>query len=109
MPLPSQGEALAPESASSSGRLPEESGPSPDGQPTLCCPSFSPAQSKEEGDLPVLRSLESSGVRVIFGSSRSETGAGNLLNYFYFVSPRADLRWTRELRDGQISGEFRAH
>lgn len=41
-------------------------------------------------------------------SDGSETGAGSLLNYFYFVRLRACLRWTEGLRDGYILGDLRA-
>lgn len=78
MPFSSQGEALVPVSASSSGSLPEENDPYQDGHPaTHCLSKYFSTLPREKGDLPVLRSLEPNGVGLVCGSDRSETGGGS--------------------------------
>lgn len=72
---------------SSSGRLPKASGSALDGQKTpRSVPALSYPELREEGDLPVLKSLKDSSVGEESSCDRSKTGVGSLLSIFILSS-----------------------
>ena len=106
------GEALAPESASSSRRFPKDRDSAPDGWPSPPCPCPSPPQPREEGDLPAGRSLEPRGVGVqgmLLGQTQEQGTCGIIFTLSVPGRPPRHGRAQTRLRDRWTSGDCGAH